>query len=257
MDSGAYGSYPGYLSRKRYRRGGLRLGRRTYNYRSRFRLPRNPMNQFTYRKTRVGRLTKTQLVSVKCTSTNVITLNPGGTYQFQGIDAYFNLTAMLATSPEFVSRYTQYSYYMINGMQVKFTRKWIDPIAYGVNGTSPGFIQASYGNGLPMLSCNFYPNLSGSTVGQPVEDADSSWKVSPFIQTVQSHYQPFPKNFTTGSNSNGLGVWNACSTYTSLSGELAIYNDAANTAGTSDISTISMWDVEVNLYIAFCNNTGS
>ncbi|CAF3348360.1 unnamed protein product [Rotaria socialis] len=163
---------------------------------------------------------------------------------------------MLSTSQEFTSRILQYSYYMINGMNVKYARRWIDPISYGVNGTSPGFLANSFHNGLAMLSSNFYPNLASTFVGSPVERADSSWEVSPYTWTTQSHYQPFPKNFSTGPNSNGLGVWNACSQYASISGELAIYNDGADTVKASDVDHISIFDVEINLYITFCNNTG-
>lgn len=256
MDYGAYGSYPAYLSRRRGRRG-LRLGKRSYGRSRRYPRP-SPLNPYTYRKTRVGRLTKTALTSVKCTYTDRIYLNSASAYLFAATNAaYINLATMLAQSPEFVSRVAQYSYYMINGMQVKCTRKWIDPIEYGVDGTSPGFTVGTYSRGLSMVSANFYPNLNTSTVGQPVEDADSSWKISPYITSVQSHYQPFPKNFTTGSNSNGLGVWNAGNNYTNISGELAIYANAAENAAASDQAVITIWDVEVNFYVAFCNNTGA
>lgn len=160
----------------------------------------------------------------------------------------------MQASPEWVSRSTQFSYYMINGISVAYTRKWIDPIAYGVNGSSSGITATTYRIGMPALSTNFYPNLSSTVVGQPVEDADSSWMTSLFIHGKQSHYQPFPKNFTTGTNSNGLGVWNACSQVANLAGELAIY--AVNGPSVSDQGDFFLLDVEINVYCSFCNNTG-
>lgn len=250
METGAYGMYPRYtqnggLKRRRYNVG--RYLRRKYLTRG---LRQRPINQFTYPKTRVGKYTKTQLVSTKCTyQTKVILENLSTAYQFATTNQFLNMNTILAGSPEFASRVTQYSYFMINGMQCKFTRRWVDPITTGA-----GQAFNSITEGLSMLSVNFYPNLASQTVGQSVENADSSWKVSPFIQGVQSHYQPFPKNFTTGSNSYGLGVWNAANGYTNISGELAIYNDPGASAGTLNVA---IWDVEINVYAAFCNNTGA
>lgn len=253
MNSGAYASYP---KRTRY------SGNRNYRFKKflgRKRAIRvNPVNQYTYRKTRIGRLTKTNMQVLKATFVDTIALNSGTgpNYVFGSTNvAYRNLSAILLASPEFVSRQSQYSYYMITGMAVSYTRMWIDPIAYGVDGVSPGFLAAFYTDGLSMLSTNFYPNLVNAVVGQPVEDADSSWKVSPFIHGVQSHYQPFPKNFTTGTNSNGLGVWNACTQVVNLQGEVAIYNSGG--ALVSNAGEFSIFDVEINVYCVFCNNTGA
>jgi len=244
MDTGAYGSYP--RRRRTYKK---TLGRR-YKRRA------NPVNQYTFRKTRVGRLTKTDLQLMKISYRDGVALNSAGNYQFISTAAqYVNLSAMLLASPEFVSRQTQYSYYMLNGISVKFTRKWLSPIAYGVTGTSPGFQQATYTLGLSALNVNFYPNLVNSVIGQPVQDADSSWLVSPYLEGGQGHYQPFPKNFTTGTNSNGLGVWNACSQAANIQGQLSIYSDQnLNSSNIPPLPTI--WDIAVELYIQFCNNTG-
>lgn len=204
-------------------------------------------------KSNFTRLTKTNLTQLKATVQTKVVLDNSSVYTSPAGVQYFNLATLLSGSPEFVSRVSQYSYYMISGMGVTFTRRWIDPIALGVSGTSAGFLNLS--QGLSMLSCNFYPTLLSATVGQPVEDADSSWKVSPFIHGAQSHYQPFPKNFTQGVNSNGLGVWNACTQYANIYGELALYNDGGVTS--SDVGTMSIWDVEFNIYVSFCNNTGN
>lgn len=240
MDTGAYASYP-----KRRRTFKKTLGVKRYRRYKQV----NPVNQFTFKKTRVGKYTKTNQQGIKATYTSTIYLNSNGNYVLGGAtNQFINLAAMLSASPEFTSRSVQYSYFMINGMAVTFTRKWIDPVTIG---GSNEFI--AFPAGLSMLSTNFYPNLSSSTVGQPVEDADSSWKTSPFIHGAQNHYQPFPKNFTTGTNSYGLGVWNACNGYTSISGELAFYNDVAASVNNG---VIAIWDVEVNVYCMFCNNTG-
>lgn len=204
---------------------------------------------YGYKKSRFARLTKTQFTNAICTYTGRVNLlSNADTYVFVTGNQYLNLSSMLASSPEFITRGTQYSYYMLNGIAVKFTRRWIDPLTTGAN----SFVNLVAG--LSMMSVNFYPNLNTSTVGAPVENADSSWKVSPFLHGVQSHYQPFPKNFTTGSNSNGLGVWNATNTYTNLNGELAIYNDGGVTAQGIDLG---IWDMEVNFYMSLCNNTGA
>lgn len=248
MDTGAYATYPKSTLTRYSKNRNYRFGKylRTKGYRRKM---VNPLNQFTYKKTRLGKYIKTQMLATICTyTTRIVLLNGTTNYTFPSGNQYLNLATILTGSPEFISRYTQYSYYMLNGQQVKLTRRWFDPIGFSVDGF------ATYVDGLSMLSMNFYPNLSSTTVGQPVEDADSSWKVSPFIHGVQSHYQPFPKNFTTGSNSNGLGVWNAGSSYTSISGELAIYNDAGALAGNNDMA---IWDLEINHYISFCNNTGT
>lgn len=208
------------------------------------------LKPFSYNKTRTGKYTKTQLVSAKCTyQSRIILENLSTAYQFGTTNQYLNLSTILSGSAEFASRVTQYSYFKISGMQVIFTRRWVDPITTGA-----GQAFNSITEGLSMMSVNFYPNLASQTVGQSVENADSSWKVSPFIQGAQSHYQPFPKNFTTGPNSYGLGVWNAANGYTNISGELAIYNDPGASAGTLQVG---IWDMEVNIYAAFCNNTGA
>lgn len=249
MDSGAYGSYPRNRSRRTFKKS---LGRKRSRY-SGYRA--NPINQFTYKKTRIGRLTKTNMQQLKATynSTVYLIANTVNYTVLATGTQYVNLAAILAGSPEFVSRTTQYSYYMISGMSVTFTRRWVDPIALGVTGVSSGFLNLDAG--LSQLSCNFYPNLINTAVGQPVEDADSSWKVSPFIHGNQTHYQPFPKNFTTGGNSNGLGVWNACSQYANIFGELAFYNTVG--LRPSNIDDMQIWDIEVNVYCSFCNNTGA
>nr|WAE42436.1 MAG: capsid protein [Cressdnaviricota sp.] len=249
MQSGVYGSYP---KRRTFRKS---LGKRRSRY-SGYTAPRsiNPINQFTYRKTKVGRLTKTNMQQLKTTTTLKVILSNGSTLYTNTVGTqYFNLSTILAGSPEFVSRCLQYSYYKISGMACTFTRRWIDPITLGVNGVSPGFLNLS--NGLSMLSCNFYPNLINGNVGQPVEDADSSWKVSPFIYGTQTHYQPFPNNLSTGVGSNGLGVWNPCTQYSNIYGELAYYNDGG--VSVSDQSDMAIWDLEVNCYVSFCNNTGN
>lgn len=254
MNSGAYGSYP---SNTRY------SGNRNYKFgkalrKKGYRRRANPLAQYTYRKTRIGRLTKTNMQSEKCTFTDTVLLDAGGVvYLFNSTGtAYLNLSAILLGSPEFVSRQTQYSYYMISGISVAASRMWMDPIAFGVDGVSSGFTAVSYNGGIEKMSLNFYPNLKTSTVGQPVEDADSSWEISPFIYGDQTHYQPFPKNFTTGTNSNGLGVWNACSQATNIQGEIAIYNSASGVQA-STFGQINLWDLEINVYCSFCNNTGA
>lgn len=258
MDSGAYGSYPSYTRRRRYGFGKY-LNRKYAGALAPYRRRRyiNPLNQFTYKKTRIGKYTKTQMASIKATYTDRIVLQPSSyTYTFDTNDLpYRNLTDILQLSPEWVSRQTQYSFYMINGISVAYTRMWMDPVAYGVNGATTGFTEISYTAGLQALNSNFYPNLTSTVVGQPVQQADSSWITSPFIVTKQTHYQPFPKNFTTGVNSNGLGVWNACNQIANLAGEIAIYND--NGAQPSDMDHIRIFDVEINVYVSFCNNTGT
>nr|WAE42422.1 MAG: capsid protein [Cressdnaviricota sp.] len=248
MDNGAYGSYP---KRKTFKK---RLGNRPNRMYKRV----NPVNQYSYKKTRIGRLTKTNMTFVNCTYSDHIAIAPGNSvYQYASNgNAYINLTTILQNSPEFVSRQAQYSYYMIRGMAVAYTRQWIDPIAFGVNGVSTGFLANSYQQGIERLATNFYPNLSSTAVGQPTEDADSAWIVSPFIYGAQSHYQPFPKNFTTGTNSNGLGVWNACSQVGNLAGQLSIYNSGAS-ATASTFGEIVIFHVMINVYISFCNNTGA
>lgn len=225
--------------------------RRRYNVGSYLKRKYTPYakNPFAFRKSKIYRNTKTAINPTICSYTSKVNLlSNADTYVFATGNQYLNLVTMLAASPEFISRYTLYSYYKINGMAVKFTRRWIDPLTTGAN----SFVNLVAG--LSMMSINFYPNLATSTVGQPVESADSSWKVSPFLHGVQTHYQPFPKGFTTGTNSNGLGVWNACGTYSNLLGELAIYNDGGVTAQGVDLG---IWDMEVDFYITFCNNTGA
>lgn len=256
MNYGAYGSYP----RRRTFRKRVYAGSGLVAYARRRRRGTNPNNQYTFKKSRVGRFTMTNYQKSICSSYGFIILPAGSTQytaEFNGLPnvPYINLFQILAGSPEFVTRQTQYSYYMITGMAMSFTRRWMDPIAFGTNGVNPGFLQSDYTVGLSTLYCNFYPNLVNSIVGQPVQDADSSWEVSPFITTKQTHYQPFPKNFTTGTNSNGLGVWNACNQANNIQGELAFYNLLA--AEPSDVQAIQIWDFTINLYISFCNNTGS
>lgn len=253
MDSGAYASYP--VKRSRTRRG-YRLGRRR-NYYTNRRRSYNPLNQFSYKKTRIGKYFKTDQQAVKCSFTNTIYQAAGGdgTY-LVGIsnDQYLNLSQILNNSPEFISRYTQYSYYRLNGMRVTLSRRWIDPIALGENGVSPGWLDIT--GGLNKLSMNFYPNIINTVVGQPVDHADASFDFSPYINERQSHYIPFPRDFTTGTNSQGLGVWNATQTFTNISGELALYSPATGTRP-SDQQTMLIWDIEIELYCQFCNNTGT
>lgn len=249
MDSGAYASYP----KRRYKRS-FRSGGKRRNY-SRRRV--NPMNQFSYKKTRVGRLFKTDQQQVKCSYKGAIYQDAGGdgTYLVNTTgQAYINLATILANSAEFISRYTQYSFYRLNGMKVTVNRRWIDPIALGVNGVSSGWKTLS--GGLSKVSMNFYPNIATTTVGTSVDAADSSFDFSPYPIGEQTHYIPFPRDFTTGTNSNGLGVWNACNTYTSISGELALYNDTSLTVP-SDVAIMLIWDIEIELYTQFCNNLGT
>lgn len=249
MDSGAYGSYP---KRRRYGMG--RFLKKKYGSRRAYGRKVNPVNQFTYNKTRIGKYTKTQLVSSKCTYNDRILLlaSVGSDYVFQNGFQYLNLSDILAGSPEFISRFTQYSYFMVNGIAVSYSRRWFNPVSFGVDGVNAGF--KKHNLGLSRLSTNFYPNLKTTVVGVNVPLADSSWDVSPFITGNQNHYQPFPKNFTTGSNSLGLGVWNACSAYASISGELAINNDVGTLV--SNVEAMYIFDVEIQVYVAFCNNTG-
>nr|WAE43266.1 MAG: capsid protein [Cressdnaviricota sp.] len=238
MDSGAYGSYPkrrGYSKRKTGRSKSYR--KRVY-----------PVNQYSYRKSRVGKLLKTDMQSVSCSFNDTISiLENSSSYVFQNNGLpYRNLVQMLFGSPEFVSRQTQYSYYMLKGMKVTLTRQWMEQW----DGTNLGHQE----KGMDAVYLNLYPNLLSSVVGVPTRQADSCWEVSPFIQGPQTHYIPFPKNFTTGTNSNGLGVWNASSGATNLQGELAIFNDGMMCDARAE--RFNMWDVDVEFYLAWCNNTG-
>lgn len=245
MDAGAYGSYP--------RRRNKRSFKRRANYRKRV----NPINQFSYKKTRVGKYFKTDQQSVMCTNKSVIFQENGGNGEYlstlSGFD-FLNLTTILANSSEFISRQVQYSYYKLNGMKVILTRRWIDPVLLGVTDTTPGWLSLS--QGLPKLSINFYPNIQSTTVGQSVANADSSFDFSPYLSREQSHYIPFPKDFTTGSNSQGLGVWNACNSYSTISGELALWS-APTQMRPSNVENMFIWDMEVEVYAQFCNNLGN
>jgi len=251
METGIYSSYP---KRTKYSRGrNYRFGKflRRKGYRR-----NNPINQFSMKKTRLGRYFKTDMQLVKLTVNRPINIGASGTHYILDTTAndYVNLTFLLAQSSEFATRYTQYSYYRLSGLKVTLTRRWIDPIALGVNGTSAGFI--SLAGGLSAIYMNLYPNLtSQATVGNAVCYADSSFKFSPFLHGEQSHYIPFPKDFTTGTNSNGLGVWNACSQFSNLTGEIAFYD--SNQIVVSDEDEMLIWDATFELYAQFCNNTGT
>lgn len=246
MDSGAYGSYPARRYKKRFSGWGKKRGssRRVA-----------PRNQFSYRRVRVGRNIRTDQQTMKCTYKTYVTLNAASqVYAFvtAGHD-YLNLATILAGSPEFITRYGQYSYYKLNGMTVKASRMWIDPIALGVNGVSAGFITMN--GGLSRAFMNFFPNLVTTSTGASTEYADSSFDFSPYTSGVQSKYIAFPKNFTTGGNSQGLGVWNDLNTYNTIFGQLSMYNSSTGTQA-STFGDIQIFDLEIEVYVQFCNNIG-
>lgn len=258
MDTGLYASFP---KRTRYSRGrnyrfGKYLRNKGYNRRTTFNTITN-RSYGAYGKTRLGKYIKTNMQSVKCTYIDSITIPASGShYQWDSGNVDYNTLAnMLGGSLEFATRAIQYSYYKINGISVSATRRWIDPIALGVDGTTEGFLSLS--GGLGMVHLNLYPNLTATSVGLPTMLADSSFKFSPFIHGVQSHYIPMPKNFTTGGNSNGLGVWNATSQIASLTGQVSLYDNNGSTPIVSDESEMDIFDIEVNFYVSFCNSTGS
>lgn len=238
MNRGAYGSYR--KSTIRRRKTGFRK--------------RNPVGQFSYKRRPVGSAFRTASNSVKCTYTSVVGQQPSSPDYSWGNSTYINLFQLLLGSTEFVSRRTQYSYYKINGMKISFTRRWITPIQLGLDQVRGGWLSLEHGLG--PLNVNFYPNLSGVPVGLPVAYADSSFVVSPHITGTQVHNLRFPRDMTTGINSQGLGVWNPTVNANTISGELAFYNDPAVQALPSDFSPIAIWDFEVELMISFCNNTG-
>lgn len=248
MDTGVYASYP---KRRRYRTKSAYGKRRSYRKRV------NPINQYSYKKTRIGRYFKTDQQSVMCSYKDYIYQEAGGAGDYRvGFTAlaYLNLAQILAQSQEFQSRASQYSYYKLSGMKVTVTRRWIDPIALGVNGVSAGWL--SLASGLSKVSMNFYPNLINTTVGTSIDQADSSFDFSPYTVGEQSHYIPFPKDFTTGSNSQGLGVWNAIASFSTIFGELALFNSGAGLTVPSNMAIMQIWDLDIEVYTQFCNNTG-
>lgn len=213
----------------------------------------------TYQKVvAVSKYLKTNMQNVKCTFNDTVYLAPGlNVYKILStINDYVNIVSMLAGSLEFVSRKDQYSFFKVNGIAFIFTRKFLDPISYGVDGVSKGFTQATYGLGLEDMSCNFYPAYaSAAAVGIRVENAESSWKVAPYSWNKQRHYIPFYSNFVKSAQ-GGYGTWNSCNDYTGMLGQLSIYN-SGECCSASTSGGIYIWDMEVEVYVSFCNSNGA
>lgn len=241
------------------------------NGRSYYRLPRRTRRfskrriyrRYTKRgyppKSFISKTLSTNLQAVKCTyNTSICILAGGSTYAFlSSLADYLNMATILTGSPEFVSRLQQYSLYKINGVSFTATRKWMDPIAFGINGTKKGILESTFYNGVEDCFINFYPTISTiGSLGTKVENAEGSFKISAYDTTKQRHYIPFPKNFTNNSNSNGYGSWNSTGSYSSLLGEFAIYNSGEGIT-MSDQGGLYVWDLEVEVYTTFCNNTGA
>jgi len=237
-------------------------GRRTYGtYRKKTRYFKKSMGRKrVFPKTSlVNRNLKTNMQTVKCTYPETIYLGTGiNKYLIETtINDYLNMSSILSGSPEFNSRVNQYSYYKINGISFTASRKWFDPISYGVDGVSKGFTASTFHLGLEECSLNFYPAYSSSAgIGSKVANAESSWKITPYVWDKQRHYIPFPSNFSNGSNSNGYGTWNSCSTYSSILGQLSIFN-SGSCCSASTSGGIFLWDVEVEVYVTFCNSNGA
>lgn len=207
----------------------------------------------------VSKYLKTNMQSIKCSYHDTVYLAPGlNVYAFLAtVNDYINMSSFLAGSPEFVTRINQYSYYKINGIAFTLSRKWIDPVGYGQDGVSKGFTANTYVLGLEECSFNFYPaHASTAGVGAKVANAEGSWKVSPYTWNKQRHYIPFPSNFSTGSNSNGYGTWNSCSSYASILGQLSLYN-SGECCSASNQGGIYIWDLEIETYVSFCNSNGA
>lgn len=195
---------------------------------------------------------KTNLQSIKATYTTRVYLSDARKYGLVNPgQEYVNLAYILAQSPEFISRTTQYSYYKVTGIKVTLTRMWLDPVSNGLH-----FTLASMRDGLEMISLNFYPNLTSGAVGQAIENADSSWNVSPFATGPVAHSISFPNGFTQGPNAQGLGTWNSVGESTNISGQLSCYN-SSNGASASAGTQVAMWDVQIQVYVSFTTNTGA
>lgn len=216
------------------------------------RRPKRRSRRITRKQVSIQRNFKTNTQLVKANTVTRIYLDDAGKY---GIDVpsttYFNLAAMLATSPEYTSRAQQYSYYKISGMKFTLTRMWIDPLS-----TATPYQNLTFGSGMEMISLNFYPSLVSSAVGAPIQNSDSTWIVSPFISGPVSHSIFFPAKFTQGPNAQGLGVWNACNQSNNISGMLACYNTGFNIKALAT-TAVSIWDLRIEISLAFCNNTGA
>lgn len=207
----------------------------------------------------VSKYLKTNMQNIKCSYHDSVYLQPGlNVYAFlRTVNDYTNMASFLAGSGEFVTRYPQYSYYKINGISFTFSRKWMDPISYGENGVSKGFTASTFNLGLEECSFNFYPAYASvAAIGVKVSNAEGSWKVSPYTWDKQRHYLPFPTNFSPGSNSNGYGTWNSCTAYASILGQLSLYN-SGECCSTSNQGGVYIWDLEVEVYISFCNSNGA
>lgn len=216
-----------------------------------------PIPRFGQSSFRKGYKIKGNIQTLKCTLNDRIIIQAGfNAYNF-GSNAlnYMNISTALQNCAEFTTRAAQYAYYKLNGIQVKFTRRWLDTIPIG-DATHIGWDGSTIGNGLSMLSVNFFPTLSSTVVSQLVEQADSSGKISPYLTESQDYYIRFPRNFSQGPNASGLGTWNSCLAITNLSGQIAIFNDFTNVF-TTEAGFISVFDVEINFYTNFCNNTGA
>ena len=210
-------------------------------------------------KSYLAKTLSTNQQAIKCgyNSTIIIPASSNTYYFLDTLSDYINMATVLAASPEFLSRVQQYSFYKINGIALIFSRKWLDPIAFGIDGSKKGILETSYYNGVEDCFINFYPTLANaSTIGKKVEDAEGSFKITPYTWDKQRHYIPIPKNFTNGSNSNGYGSWNATNTYNSILGEFAIYNSGEGIA-MSNQGGMYVWDITIDLYCTFCNNTGA
>lgn len=195
------------------------------------------------------------VTNVVCSSDDKISLVQDGSYRSDntGNSKFRNLYTILQASSEFNTRAQQYSFFKLTGLTVKFTRRWLNPITYGVDTVESGILQNTYQYGLAMLNVNFFPTQVSTVHGAVTENSDSSFKVSPYIQTLQTHYIKFPQMIT--GNGIGLNMWNPTNIAGALQGQLSFYNDPGCSVSDTTEHFI-IWDVEYNVYVQFCNNNG-
>lgn len=152
-----------------------------------------------------------------------------------GAASYLTISTILNNSVSFQDMTGRYARYKITGIALRF-----DSVVLERPSTLPQ---------LPIISCAFYPQTSGSHLADSPMSNDKRAIFNPVVSTSQTKYWRFPENYFSSSN-GGYGTWNNMTSYASLPGQISIYNPNLTANATADTRFANLC---VTVYTIFSN----
>lgn len=197
---------------------------------------RKPLKRYTRRAVRKQSISRSLADSTPCKveSYYLLRFNPGNPSLVETAtgDNFITIAKALG-SYSFLQMHTDWQRYKITGIALR---------ASDVQTTE----NPTFSNGAPVTAIAFYPNQSGTNLGNIPIFNDNKMYVEPNVGIPQNKYWRFPNNYFPG-NGVGFGTWNNCTNYLNQEGQISF----ANTTTTSPSLSITIISLRITIYVIF------